>query len=152
MRGSSWLVNCTEANMRRPQITKLFAVVALLGSAAANAETSTPRTLKSGRPACGNVMGKDGKPTEDCVPAPRPVAGKTATGKPIGKPGPKPATVATPAPGKPTPAPATPLVKPTAPAMLTTSHPRQLGNGRPACGNVATRAARQTDCTPKRTP
>lgn len=138
--------------MRRHQITKLFAVVALLGSATANAETSAPRTLRSGRPACGNVMGKGERRTTDCdvvVVPPRPAGARAATGKPVAKP----ATVASPAPGKPTQAPtARPPAKPTAPAMLTTSHPRVLANGRPACGNVATRAARSTDCTPKSKP
>lgn len=151
--------------MRRQQITKLFAVVALLGSAQGHAESSAPRTLKSGRPACGNVMGKGERRTEDCdvvvaqkpqkpQKPPRPVEGKPATGKPSTKPSPKPATVAAPtprpAPPKPT-AGATPP-EPTAPAMLTTARPRVLANGRPACGNVATRAARSTDCTPKSKP
>ena len=61
---------------------KLFAVLALgSASASANPGAQQPRTLGSGRPACGNVVGK-GKRVA-CEPAPITAEQKPAAAKPM---------------------------------------------------------------------
>lgn len=115
------------------RVTPLFAVMALgLGVSAASAkpERTTPRTLPSGAPACGNAQTK----------SPRPCTTAVAT-VPAAKPEPKP-TQATPFE----------LMRKTLVLLgLRTEEkaepvtPRRLRNGSPANGNVQGRMARREE-------
>ena len=96
---------------------KLFAVLAFVGGVA---HADTPRLLRNGAPAAGNTMGKSDGGAADAPAVPTPV--EIQAMKDLGT-----KLLA--------------LVSFSEPAV----QPRQI-HGRPACGNVASRAPRPRDC------
>ncbi|MCX5747584.1 MAG: hypothetical protein NT062_34395 [Proteobacteria bacterium] len=113
-----------------PTLTKLFAVVvstsamSAMSAMSATASAETPRMNARARPACGNVMTKNG---DACDDAPTPIAVNIAALR---------TTIA---------AMFAALPPPVAPPS-TADVPRMLANGRPACGNVASKRPRPTSC------
>lgn len=105
------------------KITKLFAVAALSIGSVGVAGADAPRTVSSGRPACGNVMSKSPEP-RDCVDREAvTVAIEPAVQSVLG--------VATKLRAA--------VQQLVATAVIDT--PRVLANGRPAAGNVMTKTA-----------
>jgi len=106
------------------KITKLFAVAALSIGSVGVAGADAPRTVSSGRPACGNVMSKSPEP-RDCVdretvtvaiePAVQSVIAVAAKLRAA--------------------------VQQLVALSPVVDQPRTLADGRPACGNVMTKRA-----------
>jgi len=127
--------------MTHKKISTLFAVVLTATPMAAHA---SPRTLATGRPACGNVMSKGGS-RRRCVTQTATIDSVIGTAAPVSPAAPDPWAA---------PEVDTPITATTgAAAMLIhaldtigITVPRQLRTGAPACGNVATKGP-PTDCT-----